>query len=145
MTEPCLFSRCVHITIAILQKAALCLLKMQPTPFIHWRQGYNLALADAAILLDLLSDAKTMGLGADHPSIMSHYQKKRMIEVLISQVTSQLNRLLSRRKHVIDNSYPLACLVDKTAIKQTSRCGYGRHIVKSTPIQRPFAIFTSAG
>ena len=85
--------------------------------------GYNLALADAAILLDLLTDAKIMGLAADHPSIMSQYQKKRMIEVrAISQVTSHLNRLLSRQQNMIGQLISIGmAIIDKTAIKQTFR------------------------
>lgn len=85
--------------------------------------GYNLALADAAILLDLLSDAKIMGLGADHPTIMSQYQKKRMIEVrAISQATSQLNRLLSTRQNLIGQLITIGmAIIDKTAIKQKFR------------------------
>ena len=40
--------------------------------------GYNLALADAAILLDILQNTKAKGLRADHPSVMSAYQRRRM-------------------------------------------------------------------
>lgn len=85
--------------------------------------GYNLALADAAILLDLFYEAKKMGLGADHPTIMSHYQKRRMVEVrAISQLTSQLNHFLSARKNLIGQILTIGmAVIDKTALKQKFR------------------------
>ena len=42
--------------------------------------GYNLALGDAAILLDCLQHAHQRGLPAGHLSVTEAYQKRRQIE-----------------------------------------------------------------
>ncbi len=60
-------------------------------------QGYNLALADAAILADLLLAAKQRGLPASHPSIRGEYETRRKSERLgMSFATSGLNHLFAR-------------------------------------------------
>ena len=57
-------------------------------------QGYNLALGDAAVLADSLTDAHHRGLTAGHPSVLSDYTANRKGEVLaMSGVTTVLNNL----------------------------------------------------
>lgn len=57
-------------------------------------QGYNLALGDAAVLADCLTQAHHRGLTAGHPSVLSDYAANRKVEVLaMSGVTSALNNL----------------------------------------------------
>lgn len=58
--------------------------------------GFNLALADVAILLDCLQTAKKQGCNAGHISITSAYQARRTKEILaMTMVTQSLDRLLS--------------------------------------------------
>lgn len=60
--------------------------------------GFNLALADAAVLLDCLDEASARGLGAGHPYVTTGYQKRRQGEILALTATTQmLNRLFSRQ------------------------------------------------
>ena len=59
-------------------------------------QGYNLALADAAILADCISRAHRRGLAAGHPSVRQDYQRGRQVEIAaMTAVTSGLNMLMS--------------------------------------------------
>jgi 2-octaprenyl-6-methoxyphenol hydroxylase len=59
-------------------------------------QGYNLALADAAILADCISRAHRRGLAADHPSVRQDYQRGRQVEIAaMTAVTSGLNMIMS--------------------------------------------------
>ena len=83
--------------------------------------GYNLALSDAAILLDLLIHAKQTGLSADHPTIRTAYNRRRMPEIVaISAVTKYLNRLLSRQPNLISQALAIGMTVlDKTPIKDS--------------------------
>ena len=61
--------------------------------------GYNLALGDAAILLDCLQQAHQRGLSAGHISVTTGYQNRRNAEILaLTGVTQILDRLLSRRR-----------------------------------------------
>lgn len=86
--------------------------------------GYNLALADAAILLAILQDTKAKGLCANHPSVMAAYQRRRMPEILaLSALTSQLNRLLSRPKTPLSSLINMGAamgmsMIDKTPLKK---------------------------
>ena len=59
-------------------------------------QGYNLALSDAAVLLDVLCDTYARGLPASHISVLSNYRQKRWLEVgAMSFATTGLNALFS--------------------------------------------------
>ena len=59
-------------------------------------QGYNLALADAAVLADLLADCARRGLSPAHPSLRRGYEAARFNERLaMSMATSGLNRLFA--------------------------------------------------
>lgn len=59
-------------------------------------QGYNLALGDAAVLLDVLCESCTRGLPAGHLSVLNEYRHKRQLEVgAMSLATSGLNTLFS--------------------------------------------------
>ena len=59
-------------------------------------QGYNLALADGAILADCIAKAHRRGLSAGHPSVRQSYQRGRQIEVAaMTAVTSGLNAIMS--------------------------------------------------
>ena len=57
-------------------------------------QGYNLALADAAVLADILCATFSRGLTAGHASLRSDYETRRRPEIIaMSLATSGLNRL----------------------------------------------------
>ena len=59
-------------------------------------QGYNMALADGAILADCIVDAHRRGLTAGHPSVRQAYQRGRRIEVAaMTAFTSGLNLIMS--------------------------------------------------
>jgi 2-octaprenyl-6-methoxyphenol hydroxylase len=59
-------------------------------------QGYNLALADGAILADCIVEAHRHGLSAGHPSVRQGYQRGRQIEVAaMTAITSGLNAIMS--------------------------------------------------
>ena len=59
-------------------------------------QGYNLALADGAILADCIAKAHKRGLSAGHTSVIQAYQRGRKIEVAtMTTVTIGLNALMS--------------------------------------------------
>lgn len=58
--------------------------------------GFNLALADIAVICDCLDSAKKNGLSFSHESIIAEYRTKRRVEVeSIIAVTQGLNRLFS--------------------------------------------------
>ncbi len=60
--------------------------------------GFNLALADIAVICDSLDTARNNGLSFSHPSILAEYQAKRRIEIeAIIAVTQGLNRLFSHK------------------------------------------------
>ena len=82
--------------------------------------GYNLALADAAILLDLLNETKAKGLGPDHPTIKTAYRNRRMPEIIaLATLTSQLNKMLSRKAGPLSNIIAMGMsVVDKTPLKR---------------------------
>ena len=59
-------------------------------------QGYNLALGDAAVLLDVLCATSKRGLPASHLSVLTDYRHKRQLEVgAMSLATTGLNALFS--------------------------------------------------
>lgn len=91
--------------------------------------GYNLALADAAILLDVIAKAKASGLAPDHPSIKSRYRNRRMPEIVaLSALTSQLNALLSKEKG------PLPAIM-----------AMGMSVLDKTPLKRRFMAIAKGG
>ena len=58
--------------------------------------GFNLALADMAVLADILHDSYHRGLPAGHAANLSYYTHRRRPEILaMSAVTEGLNRLFS--------------------------------------------------
>ena len=82
--------------------------------------GYNLALADAAILLDEIKIAKKYGLLPDHISITTNYAKRRQPEIIaMSAATSYLNKALSRNPHSMISRIMATGMIlfDKTAVK----------------------------
>ena len=82
--------------------------------------GYNLALGDAAILLDCLQNARARGLPAGHISITNAYQRRRAAEVLaLTGVTQTLDRMLSRKAGLLTTlSAAGMAVLDKTALRQ---------------------------
>lgn len=85
--------------------------------------GYNLALADAAILQDELVKLAKAGLTADHPSLSSAYHRRRLPEITaMSAVTSGLNHLLSRPKNPVTDLLASAmAVVNHTGLKSQFR------------------------
>ena len=82
--------------------------------------GYNLALGDAAILLDEIKKAKKRGLNPDHISISQGYNKRRKPEIIaLTAATSALNKLLSRSPTSVINRVMATGMIlfDKTALK----------------------------
>ena len=70
--------------------------------------GFNLALADAAVLLDCLQNAARKGLTPAHISVSTAYQERRKPEILaLTSATQGLNRLLTRKAGPL---YQLACI-----------------------------------
>ena len=58
--------------------------------------GFNLALADMAVLADCLMEGRRLGLAASHPALLKSYRKGRRTEILaLSAVTEALNRMFS--------------------------------------------------
>ena len=82
--------------------------------------GYNLALGDAAILLDCLQNARARGLPAGHISITNAYQRRRAAEVLaLTGVTQTLDRMLSRKAGLLTTLGAAGMAVlGKTAFRQ---------------------------
>ena len=82
--------------------------------------GYNLALGDAAILLDCLQNACARGLPAGHISITNAYQRRRAAEVFtLSGVTQTLDRMLSREAGLLTTlSAAGMAALGKTALRQ---------------------------
>ena len=70
--------------------------------------GFNLALADAAVLLDCLQNAAKKGLTPAHASVSTAYQSRRKLEILaMTSATQGLNKLLTRKS---DPFYQMACI-----------------------------------
>lgn len=66
--------------------------------------GFNLALADGAILLDCLQAAAQRGLLAGHISVTADYQSRRRVEILaMTGVTQGLDRSLSHRANPLSD------------------------------------------
>ncbi len=70
--------------------------------------GFNLALADAAVLLDCLQNAASRGLTPAHASVSTSYEARRKPEIMaLTSATQGLNRLLTRKTGPV---YQLACI-----------------------------------
>ena len=85
--------------------------------------GYNLALADAAILADEINTLSETGLSLDHPSLLRRYHKRRLPEIsAMIALTSQLNKVLSRPKNIITQTMAIGMsILDKTPLKAALR------------------------
>ena len=95
--------------------------------------GFNLALADIAVICDCLSSAKKNGLSFSHPSILSEYRARRRLEVeAIIALTQGLNRLFSY------NSFKF-----KTFPSSLTNIGLG--IMDSLPIKKQLARIAAGG
>ena len=82
--------------------------------------GYNLALSDAAILLDEIKSAKKRGLKPSHISITNGYARRRQPEIIaMSAATSSLNKALSRSQDSALSRFLATGMIlfDKTALK----------------------------
>ena len=70
--------------------------------------GFNLALADVAVLLDCLQNAARNGLTPSHASVAANYQSRRKPEILaLTSATQGLNTLLTRKPGPL---YHMACI-----------------------------------
>lgn len=96
--------------------------------------GYNLALGDAAILLDCLQDAHARGLPAGHISVTNNYQRRRAAEVFaLTGVTQTLDRMLSRKRGLFTMlSAAGIAVLGKTALRhQISKIAMGGSLSKA--------------
>ena len=92
-------------------------------------QGYNLALADAAILADCIAKAHRRGLTAGHASVRQAYQRGRQVEVaVLTAVTNSLNSVMSY------GPKPLAKLA-----------GMGMSLVNASPAKNLFQSIARGG
>ena len=92
-------------------------------------QGYNLALADGAVLADCIVEAHRRGLSAGHPSVRQAYQRGRQIEVAaITAITSGLNLIMSYAPN------PVAKLA-----------GIGMALIDATPAKNLFQSIARGG
>ena len=92
-------------------------------------QGYNLALADAAILADCIAKAHRRGLTAGHASVRQAYQRGRQVEVAaMTAVTNGLNAMMSYGPN------PLAKLA-----------GLGMSLINASPAKNLFQSIARGG
>ena len=92
-------------------------------------QGYNLALADGAILADCIAKAHRRGLSAGHSSVRQAYQRGRQVEVAtITAFTSGLNAMMAYAPN------PLAKLV-----------GMGMTLINASPAKNVFQSVARGG
>ena len=85
--------------------------------------GYNLALSDAAVLLDILHDLQKTGLPCDHISLAQRYARQRQVEIKsLTFVTSALNKILSRPSGPLSQIMAMGMSVmDKLPVKTALR------------------------
>ena len=85
--------------------------------------GYNLALSDAAVLLDILHDLQKTGLPCDHISLSMRYARQRQVEIKsLTFVTSALNKILSRPSGPLSQFMAMGMSVmDKLPVKTALR------------------------
>jgi len=92
-------------------------------------QGYNLALADGAVLADCIAQANRRGLSAGHASVRQDYQRGRQIEVAaMTAVTNGLNAIMSYAPN------PLAKLA-----------GMGMTLINASPAKNLFQSIARGG
>ena len=92
-------------------------------------QGYNLALADGAILADCIAKAHRRGLSAGHASVRQGYQRGRQIEVAaMTAVTGGLNAMMSYAPN------PIAKLT-----------GMGMTLINASPAKNLFQLIARGG
>ena len=92
-------------------------------------QGYNLALADAAILADCIVKAHRRGLTAGHASVRQDYQRSRQVEVAaMTAMTNGLNAMMSYAPN------PLAKFI-----------GLGMSLINASPAKNLFQSIARGG
>ena len=95
--------------------------------------GFNLALADIAVICDCLDSARKNGLLFSHASIIAEYRAKRRIEVeAIIAVTQGLNRLFSY------NSF-------QSKILPSRLINFGLGLMDILPIKKQISYIASGG
>lgn len=104
-------------------------------------QGYNLALADAAVLADCLALARTRGLSSGHPSIWQSYEAVRRTERLaMSAATSGINQLFARSPAFVRRMAGAGfAVLDKTPVKSVfSRIAEGGELADAALLRGQF-------
>lgn len=104
-------------------------------------QGYNLALADAAVLADCLALARTRGLSSGHPSIWQSYEAARRTERLaMSAATSGINQLFARSPAFVRRMAGAGfAVLDKTPVKSVfSRIAEGGGLADAALLRGQF-------
>jgi len=111
-------------------------------------QGYNLALADAAVLLDILHEAYSRGLPAGHVSVCSEYVARRRAEVAtMSAATVGLNTLFSKMPHGVEGLAGLGMvLLDRFPAKSLfAEMAKGGNLTKARLLDGDLPSVTPAG
>lgn len=104
-------------------------------------QGYNLALADAAVLADCLALARTRGLSSGHPSVWQSYEAARRTERLaMSAATSGINQLFARSPAFVRRMAGAGfAVLDKTPVKSVfSRIAEGGELADAALLRGQF-------
>ena len=104
-------------------------------------QGYNLALADAAVLADCLALARARGLSSGHPSIWQSYEAARRTERLaMSAATSGINQLFARSPAFVRRMAGAGfAVLDKTPVKSVfSRIAEGGGLADAALLRGQF-------
>ena len=104
-------------------------------------QGYNLALADAAVLADCLALARARGLSSGHPSIWQSYEAARRTERLaMSAATSGINQLFARSPAFVRRMAGAGfAVLDKTPVKSVfSRIAEGGELADAALLRGQF-------
>ena len=104
-------------------------------------QGYNLALADAAVLADCLALARTRGLSSSHPSVWQSYEAARRTERLaMSAATSGINQLFARSPAFVRRMAGAGfAVLDKTPVKSVfSRIAEGGELADAALLRGQF-------
>ena len=104
-------------------------------------QGYNLALADAAVLADCLARARARGLSSGHPSIWQAYEAARRTERLaMSAATSGINQLFARSPAFVRRTAGAGfAVLDKSPVKTVfSRIAEGGELADAALLRGKF-------
>ena len=92
-------------------------------------QGYNLALADAAVLADALTSAARRGLPAGHGTVLNSYASGRRAEMIaMSSLTSGLNLMFAN-----------------VPSRAASLLGGGMGLLNATPLKSVFSKIAEGG